>query len=70
MISNGRVRQGEKWVRFYAPIIEPEEKKKPKTQPQIQRRSNLEERMFLLECLQAGFITQEFFDSFCNRKKN
>ncbi|MGG4033505.1 hypothetical protein ABEV74_07315 [Paenibacillus cisolokensis] len=62
MISTGRVRQGEKWVEFAAPIIEPEEKIIPVTKPKKKCRCKWEERCFLLECIDLGLISREDYE--------
>jgi hypothetical protein len=69
MFGTGRIKKGEDLVRFYTPIIPPEDKVKPTSKPRKKRWSKFEENMFLFECVMAGLITQEFYDNTVKRKK-
>ncbi|WP_339321800.1 hypothetical protein [Paenibacillus sp. FSL W8-0194] len=58
----GRIRKGEKWINFIAPLIEPEEKANRKPKSKSRRRSKIEDRFFLLECIEQGLISREDYD--------
>ncbi|MFD1135625.1 hypothetical protein [Paenibacillus urinalis] len=65
----GRIRQGEKWVGYVAPIIEPEEKAIRNPKSKSRRRSKIEDRFFLLECIEQGLISREDYDYIIKHRK-
>lgn len=61
-MNTGRVRQGEKWVGYIAPIIEPEVKPDRKPRSRSKRRSKIEDRFYLLECVEQGLISRADYE--------
>ena len=63
MVCTGKMKQGEEWIAYFAPIPEPEEKYNRDHAQKSRSNRRDEERHFWLSCVEDGIITREFFEN-------